>query len=271
VAFNLPGRVRLGAGYRVTYTSIERFAGTPGSPATPFLDFKMDGINWKGFRVGAQWTPIDQLQVGAVYRHKTTTKVTNDKGVALGMPFTDIDTTFLLPSKAGVGARTDLGYLGLAVDGEYLFNSQNKGYPLQGLPPAMMGMSSSRIAVDNFFLWKDEITVRAGLELRMGFVQALAPMVLRGGYVHDGKTTNEQYPSAFGTPPGPTHVVTGGLGWKAARWQVNAAYAYRFGTGEVTQADVMARTMVCQFCSTAGTLPYKIRVNGLYLDFSYAY
>jgi hypothetical protein len=164
-----------------------------------------------------------------------------------------------------------VGYLGVAVDGEYTWNSQNKGYPLQGLPPATMGMPAMRIAVNNVFAWKNEITVRSGLELRMGFVRALERMAVRAGYVHDGKTTNEVYPSAFGTPPGATHVVTGGLGWKGNRWQVNAAYGYRFGTGDVTQADVMSRTMACQFCSAAGQLPYKIKVNGLYADFSYAY
>jgi long-subunit fatty acid transport protein len=272
VALNLPGRVRLGAGYRVTYTSIERYQGDPANAAAlPALDFKMDGINWKGFRVGAQWTPVDWLQLGAVYRHKTSTKVTNDKGVALSQQFTDIDTTFVLPSKAGVGARADFGRLGVAVDGEYLLNSQNKGYPLQGLPPAVSGMSSMRIAVDNIFAWKNEVVVRAGLELRMGFVKALERLAVRGGYVYDGKTTNEHYPSAFGTPPGATQVVTGGLGWNGGRWQVNAAFARRFGTGDVTQADVANQQPFCRFCGAAGMQPYKIAVNGLYLDFSYAY
>jgi len=274
VAFNLPARVRLGAGYRVTYTSITRFSGNPDNPAsTPFLDFKMHGINWEGFRVGAQWTPLDWLQVGAVYRHKTKTKVTNDSGIAVGMKFTDIDTTFVLPSKAGAGARADLGYLGIAVDGEYLFNEQNKGYPLNGLPPAPMMGTAMRTSVPNFFLWKNEFTVRGGLELRMGFVRALERLAVRGGYVYDGKTTNPVYPSAFGTPPGPTNVITGGLGWKGGRWQVNAAYAYRFGTGAVTPADIAMQSpaMPCAFCSSAGDLPYKINVHGLYLDFSYAY
>jgi long-chain fatty acid transport protein len=272
VAFNLPARVRLGAGYRVTYTSIERFAGNRDDLSSPpFLDFRMTGLNWAGFRVGAQWTPLDWLQVGAVYRHKTKTKVTNDKGIAVGVPFTDIDTTFVLPAKAGAGVRADFGYLGIAVDGEYLFNEQNKGYPLNGLPPAPPGMAAMRTSVPNYFLWKNETTIRAGLELRTGFVRALERLAVRGGYVYDGKTTNPVYPSAFGTPPGPTNVITGGLGWKGVRWQVNAAYAYRFGTGQVTPADIMMQTMSCQFCSAAGNLPYKINVHGLYFDFSYAY
>jgi hypothetical protein len=229
--------------------------------------------------VGGQWTALDWLQLGAVYRHKTVTKVTNDSGVAAGKVFTDIDTKFVLPSKAGAGARANLGHVGLAVDGEYTFNEQNKGYPLNGLPEATSGGVSTRASVDNVFAWKNEFTVRGGLELGMGFVHALERLAVRGGYVYDSKTTNPMYPSAFGTPPGPTQVVTGGLGWKTARWQVNAAYAYRFGTGQVTPADIASRPKdamgndrpPCQFCSDAGNLPYKINVHGLYLDFSYAY
>ena len=95
----------------------------------------MDGLNWLGFRAGAQWTPLDWLQVGAVYRHKTKTKVTNDSGIALGLRFTDIETTFVLPAKAGRWRARRLLALGPGVDGEYLLNGQNDGYPLVGLPP----------------------------------------------------------------------------------------------------------------------------------------
>ena len=268
-AVNLPGNVRLGAGYRVTYASVERFQG---DPSEPFLDFKMHGLNWVGFRTGLQWTPLSWLQLGAVYRGKTKTKVSNDNGVALRLKFTDIETNFVLPAKAGLGARADLGYVGLAVDGEYLLNSQNAGYPLVGTPPPVDGMAQPRQEVANVFAWKNEITIRAGLELRMGFVRALERLALRGGYVNDGKTTNEHYPSSFGTPPGPTHVITGGLGWKGTGWQVNAAFARRFGTGEVTTADVSdPSNQVCRFCGAAGKQPYKIGVTGFYLDFSYAY
>jgi long-chain fatty acid transport protein len=272
VAFNLPGHVRLGAGYRVTYTQVERYEGDPANTAVPpLLDFKMDGINWKGFRAGGQWTPLPWLQLGAVYRHKIVTQVSNDKGVALAKEYTDIDTTFVLPSKAGAGVRANFGPLSLAVDGEYVFNSQNKGYPLEGLPPAEQGMSSMRASQPNVFAWQDEKVLRAGLELRMTFVKALHRLAVRGGYVYDGKTTNEHYPSAFGTPPGPTQVATGGLGWNGGRWQVNAAFARRFGTAEVTPADVVDTPMNCRFCSTAGKLPYKLGVNAFYLDFGYAY
>ena len=82
LAFNLPHNIRLGAGYRLTYVNLERYWGSPASSPTRTHDFKLDGINPFGFRVGAQWTPLPQLSVGAVYRHKVETKVTNDSGIA---------------------------------------------------------------------------------------------------------------------------------------------------------------------------------------------
>jgi long-chain fatty acid transport protein len=270
-ALNLPGRVRLGAGYRATYVSLTRYQGDPTiTDMLQLLDFKVTGWNWLGFRVGAQWSPLDWLQVGAVYRHKTSTKVTNDQGVALGMRFTDLETTFVLPAKAGLGLRADFWHFGLAVDGEYLFNSQNDAYPLQGVrQPTQASPTAEAVAVPNAFYWKDEIVVRAGLELRLAAVKAIAPLSVRGGYIYDGKTTQERYPSAFGTPPGPTHVITAGLGWNGGPWQLNAAFARRVGEGEVRPGFV-APESECRFCGSAGNLPYKITVNGFYLDFSYA-
>jgi hypothetical protein len=201
--------------------------------------------------------------------------VRNDEGIALGMKFTDVDTTFVLPAKAGLGARYDLWHFGLALDGEYLFNSQNGAYPLAGQPPATPAdPMPMRLNVPNVFRWSDEIVIRAGLEFRFAPVQAIERLRLRAGYIHDGKTTNERYPSAFGTPPGPTRVWTAGLGWDGGRWQVNAAFARRTGKGAVTEADLNppppAKNEDCTFCGKAGELPYRIWVSGFYVDFSYA-
>jgi long-subunit fatty acid transport protein len=271
LALNLPGRVRVGAGYRVTYVSIERYQGVPDQPMTQAaLDFSMTGLNWKGFRVGAQWSALDWLQFGAVYRHKILTRVSNDQGHAL-VDFVNIETKFLLPSKLGVGARVDPGPVGIAIDGEYTFNSQNDSFDLSGMmvpaPPPDMPFPP----VPNVFDWKDEITVRAGLEYRLLGEPTRRRLALRGGYVYDGKTTNPQYPSAFGTPPGPTHVFTLGAGWRGNSWQVNAAFARRAGSGAVSATELAMAPRRCAFCGQAGDDPYRIGVNGLYVDFSYAY
>jgi long-chain fatty acid transport protein len=283
LAVNLPGRVRLGAGYRVTYVSLERFQGNP-QVAPGFLNFAMNGFNFAGFRVGAQWTARDWLEVGASYRHKTVTKVTNTQGVALGQTFTNVETTFLLPSRLGLGARADLGPASLTADAEYTWQSQNDAYPLIGTPPPTDAMPDPEpLAIDNVYDWKDAVTLRAGFEYRLLPVEGGSHnlfagraadgrrLALRVGYIFDGTVTNKQFPSPFGTPPGPSHIFTVGAGWDGGSWQVNLAYGYRFGEGAVTAEDIMSAERVCRFCGIAGSDPYKIHINALYFDFSYKF
>ncbi|HEY0705884.1 MAG TPA: outer membrane protein transport protein, partial [Polyangia bacterium] len=267
----LSNRLRIGLGYRLTYVSLERFLGDPTKDHGG-LDFKLTGLNAAGFRVGAQYTIVDGISVGAVYRHKTETTVKNDTGYALSEQFADVSTEFVLASKLGAGVRGDFGDLGIGLDLEYLFNSQNKGYPLKGTRlMTEPGQPAMPLEVANVFEWKDEFTIRTGLEYRLLGDPALRPLALRIGYVFDGETTNPVYPSAFGTPPGPTHVITGGAGWKLSRWQFNLAYARRFGEGDVTVADLMTPgRRTCTFCGAAGDKPYKIGVHGFYFDVSVA-
>lgn len=273
VAVNLTPKVRLGLGYRVTYVSLERFSGVRGSTTPAGLDFKMTGTNFLGFRAGIQWTPLDWLQLGSTYRHKTKTTVTNSQGIALRNTYTDIETTFVLASKWGVGGRADWHGWGFALDSEYTFASQNKAYPLQGTPqPTAANPTPARIDVPNVFNWSDEITVRAGLEYRL-FSEATRtrPIALRTGYIFDGKTTNERYPSAFGTPPAATHVFTAGAGYQVGAWQFNVAYAHRRGAGAVTAQDVNnPNNAPCAFCGVAGNDDYSLRINGFYADVSWA-
>jgi long-subunit fatty acid transport protein len=242
-------------------------------------------LNFAGLRLGAQWTALDWLEVGAVYRHKTTTKVTNSDGVALGMRYTDIETTFVLPTRFGLGTRADVGPVGVAVDGEYTLQSQNDAYPLIGNPPASeFNPEPARMEVPNVYAWKDAVTLRAGVEYRLltaeggdrgllvGRAAGRRRLALRLGYIFDGTATNKQYPSPFGTPPGPSHIFTIGAGWNAGPWQVNLAYGYRFGEGAVTAADLSdPNRRACAFCGAAGNDPYRIKINALYLDFSYSF
>jgi long-subunit fatty acid transport protein len=270
----LENRLRLGLGYRLTYVSLERYQGDRAL-AQAGTDFKLTGLDAKGFRVGAQYTVVDGVAVGAVYRHKTKTHVSNDTGRAIGDQFHDVSTEFVLASKLGGGVHADLGAFGLGVDVEYLFNSQNAGYPLVGTPSATdANPNPVPLEVSNVFEWKNEVTLRTGLEYRLPtptLADPAARVALRAGYVFDGKSTNPQYPSAFGTPPGPTHVLTGGVGLRICRWDVNVAYARRFGEGSVTEADVTAPgRRTCQFCGAAGKEPYEIAVNGLYVDLSFS-
>src|SRR5450432_3872938 len=266
IAVNPLPNLRFGLGYRLTYVRLVRFAGAPDQD--PSLDFTVTGQNFTGFRAGAQWDPWPWLQLGGVYRNKVTTKVMNTHGTAFS-PYTDISTKFTLPSKLGVGTRADFDQFGLraslAVDFEYTFNSENKGDPLLGTPaPGTMAPTS----VSNVFDWSDSQTLRVGAEYRILHDQAaqLDRVPLRIGYVYDTQSANAMDPTAFGTPPGPTQVVTLGTGYNGGLWQTNVAYAYRFGTGNVPKSGLDTN---CAFCSYEGN--YAIHLSGLYADVSYKF
>jgi ribosomal protein L37E len=69
------------------------------------------------------------------------------------------------------------------------------------------------------------------------------------------------YPSAFGTPPGPTHTFTLGAGYKQETWQVNWALSRRVGSATVETTDTR-----CVFCGYPGK--YEISMTGFYVDAS---
>ncbi len=272
IAINALPNLRFGAGYRITYVRLNREQVESGQPAT--LDFTVTGQNFTGFRLGAQYDALPWLQFGAVFRNKVTTKVTNSHGIALGYDYSDISTKFTLPSKFGVGTRADFEQFGfhgaLAVDFEYTVNSENKGDPLQGTPPAPpIAPAGTPGTVPNIFEWTDSQTLRLGAEYRILHSTAdnIDRVPLRIGYVYDTKTANAKYPTAFGTPPGPTQIFTLGTGYNGGKWQTNVAYAYRFGHGAVTKPDNNA----CAFCSYAGGGDYSIHLSGIYLDGSFKF
>jgi long-subunit fatty acid transport protein len=263
LGFNLPYNIHLGASYRITYASVDRFQGIEASPG---LDFNASGLNFLGFRLGAQWHESfgeHHVKLGAHYRHKTVTELTNDKGRAIGVDYEDIAIKFTLPSRFSFGARYDFRDFGIAYDAEYALNQQNKRAALRGTNPT----TGDRAAVYNYFNWQNAWTLRTGLEYRLLDDQ----LPVRIGYIYDQKTANERFPTQFGTPPGPSHIGTVGCGWNAGPWQVNAAYAYRRSQATVTPADIEAGSEQadpdCSFCGPSGK--YELVLHGFYLDFSY--
>ncbi len=269
LALSLPHDIRLGVGYRVTFAELERVQGDRDNPRN--FDFKASGLNLKGVRVGAQWRLDPHWSFGAVYRHKIEPKLTADSGVAYA-DVEDLKTSFILPSKLGAGVRSDWDPWGFALDVEYGFYSQNERTRLEGCninQPAQAEKPSCRVAgvthkteyADNVFDWQNAVTVRAGLEYR---VREAWP--LRVGYIFDGQATNVHYPSAFGTPPAPSHSGTVGAGYRAEKWELNVAAALRTASSKVKPSDTEGYD--CATCGKAGK-DYSLWLAGGYVDFSY--
>ena len=142
------------------------------------------------------------------------------------------------------------------MDVEYAFQSQNDRVELEGT------LGDTDAAVPNVFDWQNGVTLRTGAEYRI--IAGSIRYPVRVGYVFDSKVANEAYPSAFGTPPAPTHSVSAGGGVDfGGTWQVNAAVTHRFGKTTIHESELGSG---CAFCSYAGD--YELMMTGFYLDAS---
>ncbi|PIE16033.1 MAG: hypothetical protein CSA66_07815 [Proteobacteria bacterium] len=257
VAINLPANFRLGLGYRASFVSLARRL----EPSLTPLSFAMTGWNWAGLRAGLQWSN-DVVELGFVYRHRTDNEIEDDEAIVV-LADTEVSakTTLILPSKLGLGARFNVAPLSIVLDAEYTLQSQNDQLVIERDPELA-------IVINNVFRWKDSLTLRGGLEYSLDDTH-----LLRVGAIYDSQATTKKWPSAFGTPPGPTTTVTAGYGFKPddAPWDLNLALAYRFGSATVTQADIEAglNDEPCQACSKAGN--YSLGLFGAYVDFTYSF
>ncbi|HVR18664.1 MAG TPA: outer membrane protein transport protein [Polyangiaceae bacterium] len=249
----IPGELSVGAGYRVSMLSFQREKGLPNNPR--LLNLDMSGSSFAGFRVGAQYHPIAQLGFGVVFRNRIEIEAQADEVTVFTQTATDARLPFILPAKLGGGVEYELTHWRFAVDVEYAFQSQNDRVALEGT------LNGTPAAVPNVFDWQNGVTLRTGAEYRI--ISGSIRYPVRIGYAFDSKVASEQYPSAFGTPPAPTHIVSLGGGFNPGAWQVNAAVTHRFGK---TTVEGPLPTD-CRFCSFPGD--YELTMTGFYLDASF--
>lgn len=256
VAFKIPDTgLSIGFGYRIQFVSLGRYLGPEDKAAgTPTFDVSMSGKNFTGFRVGLQWEPIPELQLGLVYRSLTRTTIEDDKGVVLA-PATNVETEFTLPTKLGFGARVNLDPIAIVLDLEYGLYSDNQTNEFKADPALVL-------PIVNVSKWSDALTLRAGVEYGVD-----KTWFFRGGFLWDGQVSQEDYPSAFGTPPTSTTSITAGVGYKCGDdWELNFAAVQRFGSTKVEKGDDLD---ACIPCSADGD--YKLSMTAFYLDFVYAF
>ncbi len=262
VAVKIPGtNLSIGAGYRFSIVQLGRYLGPEDkSEGAPTFDVSMSGKNFAGFRVGLQWQPIPELELGLVFRSLTRTEIEDDKGVVLA-PATNIKTEFTLPAKAGFGVRANLDPIAIMLDVEYGFYSQNESNEFLADPALLL-------PIVNVSRWKDALTLRAGVEYGVD-----KRWFFRGGFLYDGQVSQQNFPSAFGTPPTSTSTITAGVGYKCGEtWKLNFAVAQRFGNTKVVRATTDSEGNAlpgCIPCSASGD--YSLSMTAFYLDFMYAF
>ena len=259
------GRIRLGAGYRLTYLMLDRFSG--GEGVDPTIDFTLEGTHASGLRLGLQGELIDQpglrLQAGVSYRHQVVMYPKDEQARAIGFPINDVTSRFILPSRLSDGMRAEWGHWAAALDLEYGFNSLNYKSTLSGVAEVAPGVTQE-VALDNLFGWRDALTYRLGLERSL-----TSGVKLRAGGAYDETTSSKTYPTAFGTPPAPTMLAGVGVGYRLGPWTLDASVAHRRGETEVTAQDLAQAEEPCVFCSNAGD--YAISLTGAYMALGYEF
>lgn len=252
----LPG-LRVGLSARMAQVTFQRkVVNTKADVDDVYIDMDMKGYAFTGIRAGVQYTrgPLD---VGLVYRSGATAVVTADKATVTGIPAEDGKFSFILPSKMGLGLQyRGIKDLRLAADFEYIFNSENQITHVEG---TAFGQA---VTVPNYSRWQDSMTIRVGGAYKIGDLEP------RLGYLLDTQAANKSYPSAFGSPPAPTHTATAGLGYDISKnLDVSFAAAYRAGGTTVTAEDVAKATAakeICAFCGQPGE--YALSLFGAYVD-----
>ncbi len=259
--------LRIGLGYRATFALLDRTRNS----APLDVDIRMSGLSFLGFRVGFQWRFTDYFTIGMNYRTRTKTKISANGGSGTGVDFTRAETELTLPARLSGGFRFDWAPFAFMADFEWGFNSQNDRIAID-----TTDVNGNTGSIANVFNWSDQWTLRTGGEYRV----AKERVPLRLGFIYDSKTTNFQYPSGFSTPPTHTYSVTAGVGYDHGPWQINVAYARRFGKvliddpenpqtpttadDSLTRGELIAE---CPACGYSGD--YRFRINGFYVDFSY--
>ena len=272
LSFNVPKStmgdqsLSFGVAYRIGYGNLVRMKGNPDDPEIVNIDAK--GFDFGGVTVGLQYSPVPELELGLVYRHKVKVDMEGDKGqISVGPTVVDgpVKSDLVYPSMLGFGLRANLGQLSLVADVEYEFNSQvdmtvteiNNGaswlksdYAADGVMPLLAT-----------YKYTDSINVKGGLEYRINDAWAV-----QGGYTWLQSQYNRLYPTPFGSPPTDNHIASIGGSYTASTWQMNVAYTYRFANTELVEADVDGQGD-CNICTEEGS--YSLLLQGVHIDFSY--
>ena len=262
VSVKILDNLRFGVTWRPVITNFERTRfDTPSDGAQiTNLDLNMKGIGWGGVRLGLQYN-VGPVSMGLTFRNRVNIDVKADTITYASSVFNNATYQYILPAKLGYGLQWKVNDdLRLAVDFEYVFNSQNDVVYLAGTQEIAGKVSS--ISVPNRTDWSDSFTVRVGAGYHV-----TKPLEIRAGYLLDTASANTRYPTAFGSPPGPTHFGTVGVGYKFSElFDMSFATAVRYGSATVTDDQSPAKQVhkEAPFAGYPGN--YSIFLTGVYLD-----
>jgi len=214
----------IGLMWRITYMTqsvstplagADRPPGVVTNPSRTQVDnvnIDVTGLNFYGFQFGVLYKPVPSLSLGFTYRNKVEVwgdgfTTGNVAGRAIKFK-TESGFTNPHSIRAGLAYSALSDKLLLALDFKYLFYAEafkrlktvvyDKG---DDMPPT--------INYSNQY-WKNSAVLQLGAEYK-----TTDWLAVRAGYTVLNSATRADYAIAFGAPPGISHLICGGLGFKA--------------------------------------------------------
>jgi long-chain fatty acid transport protein len=238
VAWAPSPRIRLGAGAQLALSTVklERHIAVYNPLADRVEDVGTVTLDSHpgfaaGFNAGVQWWPDDKWRVGATYRSKLTISYdgtadfeqrptgdpTFDAIVAAGFPKDQgVNTSIPFPAQGSLGVGLQVSpSLALEADFNYTWWSA-----FDRLDVSFQTNSERDLHIEEN--WDDVFNIRTGFEYRHA---GTSPWAFRGGYYFD---QSPQPTEGVGPllPDADRHGICGGLGWRNAKWSVDAYALY---------------------------------------------
>jgi long-subunit fatty acid transport protein len=221
ISVRILDNLSVAAMWRITYMTQTVSTPVPGNPPVGTLldtmhnpiyaDIKTSGINFAGVQLGVFYKPVPSLGLGFSYRNKVVVNgdgTTTTKNPVGGAPIVlDTQTSFASPHtfRAGVAWTTLSDKLLLAADFKYLLYEES--WKNVSTTTTRMGVPSTTTTPT---YWSNCFNVQLGAEFKAGEI-----LRLRAGYIMAPSATNPAYAQQFMAPPGISHLVSAGLGFKA--------------------------------------------------------
>jgi long-subunit fatty acid transport protein len=222
------------------------------------------GMNFTGFQFGMFYRPTPSLRLGFSYRSKVVAEGNGYTVTHFGTQEIKLKTKTTFPNphalRAGFAWSTFSDKLLLAADFKYLFYAES--WKTANTWTTMNGKTSVDKKPTHFY---DSWVVQLGAELKTGSVVAL-----RAGYTVLRSATNPDYALAYFAPPGYSHLVTVGLGFKVLdNFNLDAAAAFVMLESHVNKAAFETNAAGRQVPTNAGVGLYGSRGSEFSLTASY--
>jgi long-chain fatty acid transport protein len=221
ISIRLHRNLSLGVMWRMTYMtqSVDTPVPTMRPPAgvlvTPDRSevanaaINTSGLNFKGFQFGLFYRATPSLRFGLSYRTKVVAEGNGYTVTHLGDQEIKLKTktTFSNPHsiRGGLAWSTFNDKLLLAADFKYLFYAEC----WKTADTTTTGMDGRTMTDKRPTYWYNSWVVQVGGEVKTGEVVSL-----RAGYTILKSATNPDYALAYFAPPGYSHLVTAGMGFK---------------------------------------------------------